>query len=527
MIRLCLVLCLSLCVSVRLVCAPLPATKDKWDHFKSPNFEIYTLGSAVEARDALHKLELLRVVMLDQRKLVETARTPITLFHFHREKDFKFYSGLRESKVDFSLSYQDSPDRARVVMGPGALDFVENSVYFSYLMHYLRSTQQDVPAWLSRGLAGVFSAFEQEGKELKIGLAPSWRVEQLNRHGLRPSRYFLLMGPREPQFKRNSDFEQFSQQCWLMAHFLIYSKDMIPAGSGQKFIDWVMKNPFAGEQSVERMLQSTTQLDFKSFDQRLNEYVRSGRFGWGAALIPDIPKSSTYSMRKVPPEEMRLRLAGLGGVTAKSAAAKLELLNAIGSGDPQVFEALGAVAHDEREMLVCTDYWTKALELGSTNPKIRRHLLSQDLQAWLQNYSPDLILTEENAQRFAQQSRVLLELNENEELAYETIAWMNAYSAKPKVEEIKTVQERFKLCSNPDRVLIAIGTACYKLEQKPDVEKILGMVAKMDPSQWSQRASESLGARNAGRNPDFSNVRPSRREQIQMEMAATPRLPEF
>ena len=50
------------------------AVDDKWKHFRSPNFELYSRNEEKSSRELLHNLELLRAAFFDRSKLIERAQ---------------------------------------------------------------------------------------------------------------------------------------------------------------------------------------------------------------------------------------------------------------------------------------------------------------------------------------------------------------------------------------------------------------------------------------------------------------------
>jgi hypothetical protein len=501
-------------VSLRASAPPLPGVNAKWTHYASANFELYSQGRDVESREILTMLETLRLVMLEQRDMVETARMPLTLFFFGRTQDFKFYGGANK-EVDYVASYSDSLDRARVFLSPDADQDLENSVYFSYLFHASTVTQQEMPAWLKRGLAGVYSSVKSANKDLQFGLAPEWRVGMAQKRGLKPIEAFFRQGLYEPKFKKNEDLEQFSSQCWLMTHFMLFSKGQIADGAGKKFIDWASTHPYATIAEIHDAFVRHFSMEFSRMDAMLQDYLRGGRFGWGDMPRPNVPSPKTIQSRKVPEAEILLRLAEAAVLSADSGAGKLMLLTeGDKSRDPRVFEALGAAAAAERDDLNRDENWQKAIDLGSTNPQVKRRLLERRLWSWLVNFSPEFVFPPDAVSSLRATADSLLAENPNDSVALEVIAWLNAFSPKPNIQELKLIQSKIKLFAEPDRILVALATVCYRAQQTEQLDQLVLTVNRMDSSSWSQRCIELLRARAAKATPDFSKVRPSRKEQL-------------
>src|SRR4051812_33851690 len=110
-LRLCLlVLCLVVCV--RGAYDPMPGADEKWRHYESPHFEVYSRNSDSESRELLHNLELSHAIFFETFGYKVSRAVPVTVYFFSREKTFEAYKPESMRKVEeLSAFYHGDLDR--------------------------------------------------------------------------------------------------------------------------------------------------------------------------------------------------------------------------------------------------------------------------------------------------------------------------------------------------------------------------------------------------------------------------------
>src|SRR5687768_16465154 len=69
----------------------LPGVDEKWRHFQSPHFELYSRNSESESRDFLRNLELVHAIFFETFGFKVSRAVPVTVYFFSRDKFFEAY----------------------------------------------------------------------------------------------------------------------------------------------------------------------------------------------------------------------------------------------------------------------------------------------------------------------------------------------------------------------------------------------------------------------------------------------------
>ena len=111
------------------------------------------------------------------------------------------------------------------------------SSYWSYVSLVLRSSfDQDLPPWLSRGMAEVFSNTIVRQNQILVGQVIKWHLGALRDRG-RPTLDVMLSADRSSPHLTNGDrMATFDATAWALVHYLIF-------GNGGKHIPISTSSP--------------------------------------------------------------------------------------------------------------------------------------------------------------------------------------------------------------------------------------------------------------------------------------------
>ncbi len=478
---------------------PLAAIDDKWRHIRSPNFELFTHAAEHESRSLLHDMELLRALFLERFKFKERAKLDVSVYLFRRLADFHAYAPAGMAKSDVKGFYQASPDRAIISLAPiEDWDGAQRLVFHEYVHHLFRITEQEPPVWFNEGMAELFSAIREEGGKLEIGQPHIGRIATLQTEKLLPLETLFAVDHASPIYRGKEHAGLFYAQSWALLHYWNFGESGLNKDGIAKFT-LVAGNPKLVPPGFDfrAFFRQCFGMDYPDMVKRLERYVSGGRYRYGKLPIPEVPKASTYAARPVPREELRLRLAELALRTTQSSMAKFVLVDAAAQpgAEARTFEVLGAEAIVEQDEGRARDRWEAAFAAGSTNIAVLRELGLIESRAWFQEFNHDFKLPKENVERLRDRLTRAIQLEPEQTAPYEMLAWVEAYSASPQVDNLLAVQRAFPRLKQQQRVLLAFIVARLRLGLRDQAVSMLGEFEKLEFEEWSAKGAEIVRAR--------------------------------
>jgi hypothetical protein len=223
---------LVLLSALALTAAPeiYPGLGRKWQHYRSPNFELYSANSDRASRDVLEKMELLRALFLDTFKLKVRLPQPVTIYYFDRQADF---DGYRPPRFRGSTRYvgfcNNYPDRTVITLAPvGSDKEIAEVVYHEYIHYLFRVTEQNPAPWFNEGVAELFSTMKEDGEWLQLGLPVVGRVLELKSGRMMPFEQLFGVTYDSPLFRDSGHSGIFYAQAWAFLHYCRYGVNKIP-----------------------------------------------------------------------------------------------------------------------------------------------------------------------------------------------------------------------------------------------------------------------------------------------------------
>lgn len=482
---------------------PLPASDGKWRHFRSPNFELYSRENDDQSRDLLHKLEMLRTVFIDNFKLVERRRQEVTVFYFTREKDFRPYLPKHlNTKVQFSAYYTSNSDRAAIVLGPAEdRDSAREIVFHEYIHHLFRVSGENPPLWINEGMAELFSTIKVTGTTLEFGRASRGRLFQLHLEKMMSLEQLFASDHNSSMFSDESHTGIFYAQSWALMHYWHFGQSHLPAEKIDQFLFYARLEPALPGAVLRARFREAFGMDYPEMEKRLENYTTSGRYTWRRMPQPVIDPPTSYSARSVPAEEARLRLAELALRVNRTPLAKLVLLDAVqnNSKDPRPYEALGADALRDGDELIARERWQQAVDAGTRNPAIYRELGRVESRAWFPQFDVYFRLPAEKADRLRGLLLKSIELSPDQTDGYEMLAWVEAFSPTPGVQNINLVQGRFDKLKQKELTLLAFALVRHRVGDNPTALEMLGALENAETGGAIRFTVEELRAKIEGR----------------------------
>lgn len=495
--------------------APLASAKDvfpgasrKWRHYQSPNFELYSGNSERESRDVLHNLELFQAAFLDFVKLPVRRRLPVTVFYFADDDDFRAYVPAQYGKKhNFAGFYVERPDRAIILLSPrDEQKQAQQLVFHEYVHHLFRVMEERPPTWYNEGMAELFSTLQEESGQLVLGRPIPGRVAQMQREGPMPLEKLFAVSHDSAVFREGEHTGQFYSQSWALVHFCYLGASDLPREKLMLFLSVARSPRFADQpERVRAFFRELFGFDYAELENRVQRYMRVGRYQGRTLPVPKLPDAKTYTSRVVAPEEAQLRLAEVAARVNRTPEARLALLHGADQHpeDTRIDETLGTLAYYDGDQMAARERWERAIEHGTTNPAVFHEVARQMTQRLFAQFDPFYRMPDEMAAKLRVLLRRSIEAAPQQTAAYETLAWVEATSGECDVTNVNLVQGRFPSLKTKDRTLVSLALVRHRRGDNAAALALLDDLPKLDPDDWSVRAAERLRAKIEGRAPVF------------------------
>lgn len=484
---------------------PLPAVDDKWKHYQSANFELYSHDSEQPSRQLLHDLETLRAIFIERFKLPERARVEVTVFLFRTVDEFNAYGSDKWSAGhQFRGVYLEGKDRATISVAPSDdADRARRLIFHEYVHHLFRAVQQDPPVWFNEGMAELLAGIQPSGDMVEIGHPQVGRLVTLTREKLLPLEELFAVEYDSPVYRSNDHTGVFYAQSWALLHYLQFGQSDIPKAAVAKFIDVVGDRATLAQVDLRSFFRACFKMDYPEMQRRLERYVESGSYRYGREKAPKIAPPKSYAMRALPRDEIRLRLAELALRMNGSAVGKFLLLDAAAKPKPapRIFEVLGVHALAEGDEAQAKERWEQALAGGSSNSAIFRELGVLESNPWLRDFEYDYRLPREPAERLRALLHRSIAAEPEQTAAYELLAWVEACAEAPVVPNIALVQTRFGKLKNRARTLVALALVRVRAGLLVEGKDTLASLPKLEWDEWAAKVGEIVLAKIEGRLP--------------------------
>lgn len=353
-------LCLAL-AALLLVSAPARAADQQWLKAVTPNFELYTTAGEKRARAALLRFEQIRGFFLGAIGVEGESTQPVRIIGFRNQKEFEPYS-INEFATAY---YVGGYDRDYIVMSRIGSGHYETAVH-EYVHLLVRHSGLKLPPWLNEGLADLYSTLRPSGKKVLVGEILPGRVQVLQQRIWLPLAELVAVGRDSPHYNEKKRAGVFYAQSWALTHMLFFSREY------QRKTPELVRAIADGADPVASF-ERIYKRPLKRITTDLHNYLEKERL-FAALYDVRLEKSALEPVVAPAPEpEAELVLAHLLSRTKGKRRQAREKYLDLAQRFPEearVPEALGYLALYEKKRDEAADYFVRAADLGSANPKM-------------------------------------------------------------------------------------------------------------------------------------------------------------
>ncbi len=492
----------------------MPGADDKWRHLQSPNFEVYSRNSEGDSRQLLYNLELVHAIFFETFGFTPVRTMPVTVYFFSRDRHFEFYNPAGYEKVrNIAAFYHPELDRGVMTVAPlPSYEAAQQLAFGSYTYHLLRLMDEAAPVWFSQGVAGVFQNLELLSKEFELGRSDANRVGRLQQARFIPVEAMFAADHQTRVFRENQNNHLFRDESWALVHYLYFGRHELPRDKLSAFVRHVLEHSqrFDAE-TTRRVFEELLGISYAELNKRLGDYLRKGRYVYTRHALPKVAAAGTYALRRVPKDEINLRLAELALRVNRAPQGRLLLLQGVDRlpEDVRLYETLGADAAKDGDWHLAAEWWGKALAHGSENPAALHELAMHEGRQRFSTVDLYYRLPAEATEHLRTLLHKSIAASPRQAQAYELLAWVEATAQTPSIRNVNLVQAHFNLLKQPQRTLLALAMVRLRLGMTEDAAKLLNAIENAGADAETRYALEIIRAHLEGRpvNQDHLPVR--------------------
>jgi len=343
-----------------------PARAATWVEARSPHFVVYSDAGEKQARRVAWQYEQARETLI---RLWPWASSelggPVTVYaardessmralvpkFFERGSGFTsvFYSADNGHYITLRL---DIDPRGQ----PGVNPFITS--YWSYVGLVLRASfAQELPEWMFRGMAEVFSNTIVFDDRIHVGQIIPWHLRTLRSRG-RPTLEQLLAADRSSPMFSNSDRQyMFDATAWAFVHFLIFGNEGKNLPVFNQFAESVRRGAEANSLVLEHYGGAN------ALRNALAQYIDRSLFTYQRWQIAVDVDRERFVAKALTPADAAIALARLYAATGLPAEARKQL--AVASGAPASAEIEGFLLEREGKTEEAKRAYARASEAGA------------------------------------------------------------------------------------------------------------------------------------------------------------------
>lgn len=351
----------------------LPDPGEEWLEARTPNFLVLSNAKARKTREIALGLERFRTVLERLRPgLQATSPVPVTVFLFKSERSYRPYRDVvpwgGESMVGHFFTTGAS---AYILLEAYPSRGGPEVVYHEYTHFFFQNNFQNLPLWLSEGLAEYYSTAEITKKEVRVGHPLGDHVSWLRRHSFLPLDRLFAIDHDAPEYNESTRAGVFYAQSWLIVHYLVgRAREEGP----EKFNDFL--NRLAAGESADEACRGALGMDLAALEQALRGYVNRPSFEYIRMRFTELPPEPEIAIQPVGRGAILTALAGyLAQVQPEDGSAASSHLEAALEASPGSGDALAIAAYleaREGRLEVAAERFDRAL---AGSPRKASHLV--------------------------------------------------------------------------------------------------------------------------------------------------------
>src|SRR3984957_1132130 len=255
------------------------AADARWIRLRSAHFEMYTTASERSARETLKYFEQVRSFFQQGMGSIPGKALPVRIVAFNSKKEYEPYR-LNNFATAF---YHPTPTSDDIVLSETGYDVFPVAVH-EYVHLVTKHMGMNLPAWLSEGMAELYSTLKPMGDKVLVGTLIAGRYQALLNEKWVPLKLIVNADHNSPYYNEKNQAGSLYNEGWALTHMLVLSNEYRPGFA--KFLELVNAGT-PTEEALDKVYGKT----IEQVDKELQVYLRGTRFQ-GAYFAQKLEKAS-------------------------------------------------------------------------------------------------------------------------------------------------------------------------------------------------------------------------------------------
>jgi tetratricopeptide (TPR) repeat protein len=343
---------------------------EKWLLAQTPVFTIVSAADEKETLEWAVKLEQFRRGLQHVTGVADETLLPATVVIFRNDKDFEPFKPRRPdgSHQEVGGYFLTNGDHGYLAFPREHEDESMQRLIFHEGTHwFLQPVAGERPAWLEEGLAEVFSTFEFKDGEIIFGQPLLHHILLLHHVSLQPVAELAATDRKSLPYNEDVRTSLFYAQSWLLAHYLMFSKESANAFRLGHCLRLYNQNV-----SPAQIFEQAFGCDYHEMDRRLSRYLDGGSFLIFKIRVKAEDFSRDITLRPASAADVAIAFGELMAGVGDDTQAKIYLDRAVvaAPGDPRVFEIMAQRALGDGNFDQAVSLYDQAAGAGSKNFRV-------------------------------------------------------------------------------------------------------------------------------------------------------------
>lgn len=339
---------------------------EAWTRVKTPHVTLLSSAPAKRTQEWAVQFEQFCEVMGTVFPSIEQPRQPLTLVIFRDRRSFEPFLPKEGKKVqNLSGYFSQGIDRAHIAMAEDAWaeeDSVITTLFHETVHWYTSSMRVELPAWLSEGVAELFSTFEVKKDQFILGEPLVWHLHLLATHRWIPLR--TLSATHRGALSYNDDVRTgiFYAESWAFVHYLLFGEGGGGVTSLNEYLNSLKKGVHPDE-AFQKAFGGT----YEELDTRLKTYLKTGKYRKQVGTFERKGMENSFERGTASVQEVETAKGSLLLKLDRKEEAAARFATAAAQGKPSIelLEARGHLAVAKEDFASAAKEFAAALELGS------------------------------------------------------------------------------------------------------------------------------------------------------------------
>lgn len=490
------------------------SAKDKWINLRTKNFNIVSNAGEGDSRELALKLEQFRFIFSRIYDTSKVAPVPVTVMVFKSDDSFKPFKPLYNGKpANLAGYFVRNGDENVIALNIRGNELRPLALIYHEYTHLLTSyTARDWPAWLTEGMAELFSSFEVNKNKATLGAPIDHHVFFLREKNFLPLQTLFNVRRDSPEYNERSKQGVFYAQSWALAHYLVYGDKTARQKQLVRFLQLLDTN-----MGMDAAFKEAFQTDYNTMEKALREYINKSTYYAIVYTLDTTQYEREIEVSSINEAEAQSYLGTLLMRTNRLDEAEPYFKEAIAL-DPSIarsYEGLGFIAMRRNNYKEAKEHLKQAVSRDSRN-YLAHYYYAESIHRSTGSRSSDL--SADSASEMIEHLKASVKLMPSYVPAYSLLGFMYLTTGENLAEGAEMLKAALRIAPQNKHLALNLAQIQMRLQDYDSTKKTLAPLLAGDDEGLKQVAQSIINAieRRSRPSPQATDSDPD------SDVAATP-----